>query len=216
MKAFFIALFASLPLLAGTAQAGAFSDLVLAPGVWAEAAEGPLAAYGFRRDLPAPAEGAAAPAPEGNALPAAVGDGRLDLLAAPAKDGMQLVLKRIEDGKTLPDLSFSPAGPNPVLLVFLEDVVRVMAAQTGGSPFYIRNRIREALGAADLAAGQGPHSLTLTPFAQDANRARMGGFADLAITITYDAATPGRVLELKADTPAGAQGYSEHLQLLKD
>lgn len=209
MKAFFIALFASLPLLAGTAQAGAFSDLVLAPGVWAEAAEGPLAAYGFRRDLPAPT-------PEGNALPAAVGDGRLDLLAAPAEGGMQLVLKRIEDGKTLPDLSFSPAGPNPVLLVFLEDVVRVMAAQTGGSPFYIRNRIREALGAADLAAGQGPHSLTLTPFAQDANRARMGGFADLAITITYDAATPGRVLELKADTPAGTQGYSEHLQLLKD
>ena len=45
-----------------------------------------------------------------------------------------------------------PASANPLLLYFLETTVRAMAEATGGSPYYIRNRIREALVAADLGA----------------------------------------------------------------
>ena len=50
-----------------------------------------------------------------------------------------------------------PAGvANPLLLYFLETTVRATAEATGGSPYYIRNRIREALVAADLGPGDDP------------------------------------------------------------
>ena len=36
-------------------------------------------------------------------------------------------------------------GGNPLVMVFLESTTRAMAEIAGGSPFYIRNRLREAL-----------------------------------------------------------------------
>ena len=49
---------------------------------------------------------------------------------------------------------FPAGGANPVLLYFLETTVRDLRRATGGSPYYIRNRMREALVAADLGAGR--------------------------------------------------------------
>ncbi len=34
---------------------------------------------------------------------------------------------------------------NPLIMYFLESVLSDLAAQSGGSPFYMRNRVKEAL-----------------------------------------------------------------------
>ncbi|WP_374432371.1 hypothetical protein [Tabrizicola sp.] len=144
-------------------------------------------------------------------------DGSL-ILVKPDEGAPRLTLKMITDGRSqsLPD--FPVEGGNPVLLVFLESVSRSMADLTGGSPFYIRNRIKDALrdgGATedlDLSRGDGPlkaQALTLHPFKDDPNRARMGGFADLALRFLVSDDVPGHILELSAT----AEGYHETIAL---
>ena len=88
--------------------------------------------------------------PEGAGL-RAVADGRLAARGRRRAGRAGAAADREEDGEDAPVGTFPPAWPNPVLLYFLETTVRAMAEATGGSPFYIRNRIREALAAAGSA-----------------------------------------------------------------
>ncbi|MFT4151840.1 MAG: hypothetical protein QM656_16685 [Paracoccaceae bacterium] len=212
MKAFIIAMALAAGLMAGPAGAGPLSDLIMAPGVLAQAPAGPVFHYAHSRHLPGHPAGTAPPQPAGGmAPPKPVVDGTLTLTAGPGDHGPQLVLTRTEAGETHPVATFPAAGPNPVLLFFLENTVRVMATETGGSPFYIRNRIRAAL--ADAGAGATEGEVLLHPFETDPNRARMGDFATLALHLAFDPARPGRLVELKADTAAGPAGYTETLAL---
>ncbi len=214
MKALVIAFL----LLAGPVQAGGLSDLIMAPGVLASAPEGEVLRYGHERKLPARAEGEELPgAGRDFALPKPVAGGEAVLTSVAHADGPWLVLTLREAGKSHEVARFPASGPNPILLFFLENVVRNAAVQTGGSPYYIRNRIREALMAAGPGAGpDGRSTVTLHPFAGDRNRARMGVFADLALTIGFDPDDPGRLLSLMADTGAGSGGYSESLTLIAE
>lgn len=199
--------------LAPPLAAGSFSDLVMAPGTLSDMPEAGLA-YSLTRNLPPRPE--PVPGQEATPLPQPIAEGSLTARLAPGAGGTELVLRRLEDGTAQPEITVPAGGPNPVLLFFLENTVRVIAAETGGSPFYIRNRMREALGGAALAAGTGPQTLTLHPFAEDANRERLGAFGDLALSITFDPAEPGRLIELKADTGGGAGGYTEILRLIPE
>jgi hypothetical protein len=184
------------------AFAGALTDLLMAPGVFGEAPAGEAVAYGETRTV----------AGEGSIEDVADGTVRLEVVGA--GDGRELRLVRGGDGG---EVGTFPAGSaNPVLLYFLETTVRAMAEATGGSPFYIRNRIREALAAAGLGPEGAPGEVTLVPFEKDANRGRMGGFADLAIRLRFDPGQPARIIELSADTPAGADGYHETLVLIPE
>ena len=113
-------------------------------------------------------------------------------------------------GDTMTPVGSFPVGvANPILLYFLENTVRVMAEGTGGSPYYIRNRIREALVASDLGAADGKdREVVLTPFAADPNRPRMGEFGELRIRLRFDPDAPARILELSADTAAPGRWLS--------
>lgn len=105
--------------------------------------------------------------------------------------------------------SFPATVGNPMIMYFVETVIRDMASTAGGSPFYIRNRVKAALvkkvpireetirinGHEILA-----RSVTLHPFEGDPNRERMHGFEDLALTITMSEQVPGWYYELKAET----------------
>lgn len=146
-----------------------------------------------------------------------VTDGRL-ILVKPSDGAPRLTLTMISDGRSqsLPD--FPLEGGNPVLLVFLESVSRSMADLTGGSPFYIRNRIKDALreGGETESLAQPrdkgmvtAQALTLHPFRDDPNRARMGAFADLALRFVVSDHVPGHILELSANT----EGYHETIAL---
>jgi hypothetical protein len=186
------------------AAAGALSDLLMAPGLFADAGDGPLLAYAEAREVP-----------EGGGLEP-IDDGLLLLAAAEGPEGRTLALSREVDGTEEPLGSFSAGAANPVLLYFLESTVRDMSKATGGSPFYIRNRIREAIGAAGLGPEGAPGDVTLTPFAADPNRDRMAGYGDLTLRLRFEPDRPDRILELSADSAGGQPGYHERLLLIAE
>jgi len=121
--------------------------------------------------------------------------------------------------------SFPASVGNPMIMYFVETVARDMAESTGGSPFYIRNRMKEALlrpsEIREVEADFDGHpvaarALTLRPFENDPNRERMHGFADLSLTVTMSEAVPGWYHTLTAEVP-GAAGdepiYSSRITL---
>ncbi len=190
-----LALLLGLPL---PAAAGALTDLLMAPDLFVAAPVGTVAAYTEERSAPDEVTGATL---------------RLEVVAT--GEGRELRLVRKSDGREAAVGSFPAGVANPLLLYFLENTVQAMAKATGGSPYYIRNRIREALVASDLGADEGPERVvTIAPFAADARRAQMGAFADLAIRLRFDPADPERILELSADTAAGAGSYHERMMLV--
>ena len=215
MKFCTCAVIAGLALVPLPALAGPLTDLIMAPGTLTDLPDDSVVRYAHDRRLPGLPEGQTLPgAGTGVPLPEAVVDGEVVLTLTPGDAGPQLVMTRIEADQTKPVASFPATGPNPVLIFFLENVVRNMAAQTGGSPFYIRNTMRAALAesAPDLT-GSGPVTVTLTPFAGDPNAARMGDWRDLAVDLTFDPADPGLLTELAAHVGEAADGYRETMRL---
>lgn len=196
------ALILSLLLAASPVAAGELTDLVMAPGLFAALPEGAALHYDHSRHAATPLADAGAVAD--GLRSEDVAEGAVTLAVAQGR----LVLTRQAGGQALPGAEFPLSAPNPVLLFFLENVVRNVAVATGGSPFYIRNRLR-----ATLAEAEAEGTVVLHPFATDPNAARLGDFATLALTLRFDPADPARLLELKADTAAGPQGYTERLLL---
>lgn len=194
-------------LLPAPAGAGELTDLLMAPDLFEAAPVGSAVAYAEDRTVPE--------AEDMTVKAVSAGGVRLEVVAA--GDGREMRLIR-EGGDAAGPVGTFPVGvANPTLLYFLETTVRVMAEATGGSPYYIRNRIREALGASDLGAVvDGANEVTLTPFAADPNRDRMGGFGDLTLRLRFDPKSPERILELSADTAAGAGGYHETMTLVRE
>ncbi|MGV8989692.1 MAG: hypothetical protein ACOH2H_26165 [Cypionkella sp.] len=133
---------------------------------------------------------------------------RLNLRMVPP-DNAELVLHQ---GDLKRDIGIFPASVgNPVIMYFMETTLRDMAGKTGGSPFYIRNRIKDALltdaeilpvtvrlGDSDVDARQ----ITLLPFAHDTARARMGRFADLKLVVTVSEKVPGWYYSLVSTAPS--------------
>ncbi|MCF7698258.1 hypothetical protein [Loktanella sp. M215] len=206
---------AGLCLVTLPALAGPLTDLIMAPGTLTDLPSYAVVRYTLDRRLPGLPAGQAMPgAGTGVPLPDAVVDGEVLMTVTPGETGPQIVMTRIEGDQTKPVASFSAKGPNPVLIFFLENVVRNMAAQTGGSPFYIRNTMRATLAeAAPDLSGTGPQTVSLTPFAQDPNAARMGDWAGLAVDLTFDPADPGMITQLAAHAGDGPGAYSETMTL---
>ena len=193
--------------LAPAAHAGALSDLLMAPGLFAAAPPGAVVAYAEERTVP-----------EGGSL-GDVSGGEVRLEAREDEGRRELTLVRESGGTARPVGTFPAGTANPLLLYFLETTVRATAEATGGSPYYIRNRIREALAAAGLGAEAGAgggREVTLAPFANDPNRPKMGPFADLTLRLRFDPERPERILELSADTAAGEGGYHETMVLIAE
>lgn len=164
-------------LLATPAAAGQLSDAILAPGALADMDRPAIYEHVLRKD----------------------GAETRDTLTL--RPGARLVLYQGDR----PVSDFAPQSAHPVVIYFLESTATHMAEATGGSPFYIRNRIREALSIAD--------GMEITPFAADANRAKMGDFADLTLRFETEGT---RVLSLSADTASGQDGYHESMTLEED
>lgn len=99
---------------------------------------------------------------------------------------------------------------NPIILYFVETVIRDMAESAGGSPFYIRNRVKESLvEAGKMETGEieydgktvMTHAVTLIPFEGDPNTDRMQGFGDLKLEVTMSEDVPGWYHTLRAYVP---------------
>lgn len=107
---------------------------------------------------------------------------------------------------------FPASVGNPMIMYFYETVVRDMAEAAGGSPYYIRNRVKEALVApSDIETGEAvvdgetveTRTIRMYPFAGDPNVERMQGFGDLELRVTMSEAVPGWYMSLVAEASDG-------------
>lgn len=131
----------------------------------------------------------------------------------------QMELRR--DGKHRGLGRFPSSVGNPMIMFFYETVIRDMAEAAGGSPYYIRNRVKDALVApAEVETGEAVYDgktvatriVRIRPFADDPNRDRMQGFGDLEMRVVMSEEVPGWYLSLTAETsadPAAAVYRSE-------
>ena len=144
-----------------------------------------------------------------------IDDGSVTLAEVVDPSDQQPVLQLTQktDSRTRQIGPFPISGGDPVLTFFLEQTTRDMARLTGGSPFYIRNRIKDALFRGGQIARQGEESVaTFTPFAEDPNAARMKGFETLTLTFVLgDPKQPIR--ELRAETQGDMPGYVNRMAL---
>jgi hypothetical protein len=160
--------------LATSAAAGEVQDRIFEVGLLKEVATGQTLVYDRTRSGSLMSE----------AVPA-IDRGAIEVAVVESDDGRAARIE-LRTGDQPTSRSMVPAdGGHPVMLVFLETSARSMAELTGGSPFYIRNRMREALGAEvplepielSLDGEQVPaQSATFQPFKDDPNRAQMGAF----------------------------------------
>ncbi|MEM1299738.1 MAG: hypothetical protein AAGH68_10700 [Pseudomonadota bacterium] len=138
-----------------------------------------------------------------------ISNGEIRVKVEPHETGRKAVVTMGEEGKLQPVSSWPASSGNPVLPIFLESTLRTMAQATGGSEFYIRNRIKEALGTGgtmneislDMDGKAIPATeITFAPFADDKNRARMGGYAELKLVFVVSEALPGDIVRFAAVT----------------
>jgi hypothetical protein len=119
-------------------------------------------------------------------------------------------------GKTRRLTPFEGVPGNPLLMVFLENTVRAVAQATGGSPFYLRNRMKEALrdGLTRSEGEGGLTVLTAQPFAADPNAPRMGPLGQLTLRFELAEAEPGAFRLMRADAarPDGATAFLEEFR----
>lgn len=143
-------------------------------------------------------------------------DGRVEVvLVAAGNGGREARVTLIEAERQRHLNPFPAGGGHPLLMVFMETAVRDMTALTGGSPFYIRNRMRDAVRNQDDGAPvdllyQGRtimgERFRFRPFADDPNRERMGPFADLEISFVISDDVPGTFAAMSVRTPPGDDG----------
>jgi hypothetical protein len=142
---------------------------------------------------------------EGPALPgfAQVTDGEVTLTEEtdPSDGKPVLQLEQVADGHSRRIAPFPASGGDPVVVFFLESTTRDMAALTGGSPDYIRNRIKDAVFRGGSVQREGGVTTVVTrPFAEDPNRDRMGGFETLELRFVMGEDPRAPIRELVAET----------------
>lgn len=106
---------------------------------------------------------------------------------------------------------------NPILLIFFQRDATQMSDGTGGSQHYFRNSIRRALQTPDADSARAvtitvdgqelaAREITVRPFVNDPNRARLRAFADKTYRFVVSAAVPGGIYQVQAETPQESGG----------
>lgn len=206
-------------LVATPAGAGEVADLLMQPGLLEDVPAQDLPKYTHKRVLNTKTPSVDKQSTQAVIRPDQVTDGGVKLSHVTSENAEKLQLALSEGGEYQVVAEFSAGSSNPILLFFLENIVRVTASETGGSPFYIRNRIRDALVTAEPEGepegeNAGYRQIVLHPFAKDKNAARLGDFADLTITLEYDPEQPYRLFRLLANTGTDKGGYNEAMTLI--
>ena len=192
----------ALMLGAGAAAAGEAQDRLFALQALSKVETGETLVYDFLR-------GGAYP--DAKLPKIANGEARLTLTAAPEGQTRGAVALLRDGDKLISNFDPFPGDAgNPMFMVFMEETVASMAKITGGSVFYIRNRMREALGAQNaiepVTVAYDGHDvpgrkLSFQPFLKDKNAAKMGqAFVDLTITFVMSDDVPGEFQSMRAVT----------------
>lgn len=114
----------------------------------------------------------------------------------------------------------SEAGPfptmngNPISLVLLERDVKEMAQLSKGSPFYLRNRLRDHLGTGTVEPASFTFDgktvegwkLIMAPFVEDPNKDKLLELANRRYEFLFSDAVPGGLYSIRVVTPAKEGG----------
>ena len=193
--------FALVLALAHPLQAETFAEGAMKPGLFTDLSQ--ALTYTHERKIPEAKE-----PPAGYRLVAPVSAEVIHLRPDPVNG---LVLTAELDGATRPLTAFPKGAPNPILLVFLENVMRSTAQVTGGSHDYIRNRMRTSIGTQTIQdLPEARQGISYQPFLEDRYAERLGEFAGLTISISWSKGDPSRLVELKAEA---GETYRETLIL---
>lgn len=128
-------------------------------------------------------------------------------LSFDAGDAPLAFLEFRQDGKYRRLGQFPASVGNPMIMYFYETTIRDMAEAAGGSPYYIRNRVKEALiQPSEIEEGEAVVNgktvqtkvIRLFPFKDDPNKDRMQGFGDLELRVTMSDDVPGWYALLEA------------------
>ncbi|WP_428925639.1 hypothetical protein [Marinibacterium sp. SX1] len=143
--------------------------------------------------------------------------GHIALATAPGADDrrrdVEAVLTRDGTSRSLPP--FQSVEGNPVLIIFLEQVLQDLSRDTGGSSFYLRNRMRDGM-ARGMQVETRPDGtrLVMRPLAGDPNTAALGDYTNLEISLLLDDSLPGMFARLSAVAgPADAPVFVEEVSL---
>ncbi|SLN69599.1 hypothetical protein [Ruegeria meonggei] len=139
-----------------------------------------------------------------------------DIALSFADDGTEMAHLEFRQNDKHRAMGVFPASVgNPMIMVFYESAIRDMAESAGGSPFYIRNRVKDALvQPAEIIKGEAlldgktipVQTILMRPFAEDPNRDRMQGFGDLTLSVTVSEEVPGWYLHLVAEAAPQGEG----------
>jgi len=161
--------------------------------------------------------------PEGSEFHS-IADGQVSLAIVPSQiGGNEVILEMLDSGQLRNRTQFPADAGNPIVMAFLESNLRSMAQITGGSPFYLRNRIKESLRSGGqiepvkIAIDGVPidaMKITFMPFINDKNAARMGDFAKLELVFVVSDSVPGGFILFSANTPEtdGQRIYQESMR----
>ena len=114
---------------------------------------------------------------------------------------------------------FPTMNGNPVSLVLLERDVKEMAQLSKGSPFYIRNRVRDTIANGTVEAATFDYAgkpvegwkLTMVPFANDPNKDKLQELAGRRYEFLFSDAVPGGIYAIRVVTPK-ADGKSNIIE----
>jgi hypothetical protein len=153
-----------------------------------------------------------------------IADGQVLLVIVPSEiGGDEVILEMLDNGQLSNRTPFPADAGNPIVMAFLESSLRSMAQITGGSPFYLRNRIKESLRSGGQieplkitidGASIDARKITFMPFINDKNAAKMGDFAKLELVFVVSESVPGGFVLFSANTPEtdGKRIYQESMR----
>lgn len=128
---------------------------------------------------------------------------------ADGKGGKDLDVEFLTGDRRLPAASLSGFHNNAVIMFFLQNDVRELQKETGGSQVYFRNRIRNAfarpltLQKTDFEFGGKTLTSTeiiMSPFAKDPQGVKFKQFADRTYRFVLSDDVPGEVFQLTSTT----------------
>ena len=143
-------------------------------------------------------------------------DGHIALAASMADDPDSRTIDAVltRDGRSRTLEPFRGVRSNPVLIIFLEQITQDLSQQTGGSKYYLRNRLREGLadGLVPEPSGSGTR-LVMRPLLDDPNAVELGPYINLEVSFTVDDSLPGMFGALTAKAgPEDAPVFLEEVR----
>lgn len=125
----------------------------------------------------------------------------------PAKRIADVIIHRgTQEGEAGP---FPTMNGNPIALILLERDVKEIAQLTKGSPFYLRNRVREHLSTGTVTPARFSFDgrevegwkLTMLPFAEDPNKDKLLELVGRRYEFLFADAVPGGLYSIDVVTP---------------